>query len=623
MENEEIYKEFPPYDVENLTKEEILGDTVINYLVGMEDYAEQIRAIELVKDKAKRLRVLTPFKKIIDSRLKSNKPVSNENEIKGIIFPEMDNILYKVNKFTMDDSGTIYEVIPDIGRMLVCYHPILPVQTYTNLEDGSTKVKLAFYKRNKWNYIIVDKSIISSSQAIVKLADSDIEVTSETAKHLVKYLSEIENLNRDIIPNSVSVSRLGWFEGELIPYSKKFEIDNVKDIPNLDSMFNTEGELSDWVEFFKERRKYNVVSRLIMASAVVSILLDKIGQPGYTLHVWGESEYGKTVACMVGESMFGNPSQDSKGFGINFNFTINGLESVLNKYNNLPLFVNEMQHQKDVKDYDKMLFLISEGKGKSRSTKNIGVARQNSWHNVVITNGEKNIIKDNSNAGAFNRCFSFELKDYSFEDLAEVADFAKENYGTPIREILKNLDNFNPKKIYKEELSKLDQEDTSNKQKIIEALILTGDRIVTDILFKDKFYIKHEDLDDSIVKKSEIAIETRALEVIQDWVASESRHFWNKVDDKSDENKYKVEIYGRELEYNRVAFIPTILKNKLNDNGFDPNETINAWKRKGIIECQDGRAAKNVRIDDKPVRCIVLKFKQLEVAQDEFEEIPF
>ena len=42
------------------------------------------------------------------------------------------------------------------------------------------------------------------------------------------------------------------------------------------------------------------------------------------------------------------------------------------------------------------MFLISEGKGKTRSTKNGGLSRENSWNNVVITNGEKDIIKSKS-----------------------------------------------------------------------------------------------------------------------------------------------------------------------------------------------------------------------------------
>ena len=622
--NEELLKEFPPYEVENLTKEEILGDTVINYLLSLEDLTDRTLAIEKVRDKAREEKVLRPFNALLKEKEKVFKKSSNFGE-KNIVFPEMEDVEYITSKYELDKNGRIYEIIPDVGRILVCYHPILPVEIYKNLEDGSTKIKLAYYIDEKWNYIIVDKSTISSSQAIVKLSDNDIQVTSENAKFLVKYLAEIENMNRNIISKNTSVSRLGWFNGELIPYSKKYEIDCVKDMPNLDEMFSESGKLEDWINYFKEIRKKSVVTRITMASSVVSILLEKIKQPGFTLHIYGETEYGKSVCCMVAQSIFGNPAQDNKGLGINFNFTINGLESVLNKFNNIPLFINELQHQKDAKDYDKILYLVSEGKGKARSTKTIGMAKQNNWHNVVITNGEKNIIKDNSNAGAYNRCFAYELKDYSFENLAEVADFVKENYGTPIRKILEEVNNYDAKAIYKKQLEKLENEDTTNKQKIIQALILTGDKIVTDILFKDEYYLTIEDLSDSVVKKKDVATEERALDLIKDWYVSESRHFWTKEDDKDDTERKKVEIYGREVEENKVAFISTILKNKLNDNGFDANETINAWKRKGYLDCESGRVSKNVRIDGKAIRCIILRFKDDEekFENESIEEMPF
>ena len=303
--NNEYLKNFPPYEIENLTKEEILGDTVINYLLSLQDDTDRILAIESVKEKAKEYKILTAFNELFKKKDKKMKSSSIFNE-KNIIFPDipnMEKIEYKTNKYELDSSGRIYEIIPDVGRILVCYHPILPIGLFKNLEDGNSKVKLAYYIDDEWNYIVVDKSIISSSQAIVKLSDVGIQVNSENAKFLVKYLTEIENLNRNIIPKSISVSRLGWFNGELIPYSKKYEVDNVKEIPNMEEMFSEIGKLENWIEFFKEKRKYNPASRIIMASSVISILLEKIKQPGFTLHIWGASENRK-ICCLYGSTIY-------------------------------------------------------------------------------------------------------------------------------------------------------------------------------------------------------------------------------------------------------------------------------------------------------------------------------
>lgn len=626
---QEMLLDFPPYEVEELTKEEILGDTVLNYLAGLEDSVGKIMAIERVKDRAKELKMASPFNKALkqrDKEMSIAKKVALKSD-KPIMFPELDKPEYNTSRYELDETGRIYKIIPDVGRVLVCYHPIVPVEKFKNLEDGTEKIKLAFYdEKEKWKYLTVDKSTISSNQKIVNLSDYGIAVTSENAKFLVEYLAEVESMNKDKISTSVSVSRFGWFDNVFIPYSDKFTLDNEKDMPFLREQFGEKGKLEDWVEFFRERRKYNNISRIAMAASVASILLKDLMQNGFTLHIFGESEYGKTVATMVAQSIFGNPAQDGKGIGINFNFTSVGLEYKLNLYNNLPLFINEMQHQKDAKDYDKILFLVSEGKGKARGTKNGGSAKLTSWNNVVITNGEKNIIKDNSNAGAYNRCIACEITKYSFEELSEVADFVKENYGTPIREILKNYDKFDYRQIYKENLERIKDQEITNKQKILVAIILTADKLLTDVLFKDNYYLEPKDFEDKTVKKAQVVIEERAYEVVKDWIVSEKRHFLMQDEDGVDNNEIKVEIYGKEMQYNYIAIISSVLNRVLEENGYDFNEVLKAWNRKDYIKHEKGKNTLLVRINKTRTRCVVLDMKkdsETEITSPEEILLPF
>ena len=597
----------------NLSEESIFSIDLFEKLYEYEisDIENYFKLYSEIKEFCRQKRI-TGFDKNYKIFKESKQEPKNVDVNRSIVFPETNGLVYNTSRYELDNNGFIYEILPNIARILVCYHPIVPIEKYKNYEDNSEKIKIAFYKNNAWNYMIVDKSLISSNQSIIKLSDYGVSVTSETAKFLVKYLAEIENLNKDKIPTSISVSRLGWVGDEvLMPYSDQYEFDNEKEMPNIKEKFGENGKLEDWVNFFKDRRKYNNVSRIIMASSVVSILLKRIKQSGFTLHIWGESEYGKTVACMVGQSIFGNPSQnDNKGIGINFNFTAVGLEYRLNTYNNIPLFINEMQHQKDAKDYDKILFLISEGKGRTRSTKIGGLAKENSWNNVVITNGEKNIIKENSNAGAYNRCISCEITEYTYENLREVADFVKENYGTPIREILKHINDFDYKKIYDSFIDSLKDDDTTNKQKILKALILLGDKIIVDVLFKDNYYLTLDDLADKTISKKDIAIEERAYEYVRDWYVSEKRHFLTEDGDAIANQDIKVEIYGRELKDGYIAIIPTVLRKTLQDNGFDFNEVINAWKRKNYIRHEKNRNTLTVQINNSKSKCIALDIRK-------------
>lgn len=554
---------------------------------------------------------------------KQEKYIYTEN---SLMFPTLTKEVYNSDRYEMTQEGFIYEIIPNVGKILVSFQPIIPFKKYINIEDGTEKIEIAFLNNNEWKKMIVDKSVISSSQAIVKLSDFGVNVTSENAKHLVKYLAVIENLNRDIIPVMKSVSRLGWFGEDLIPYNSTFEFDNAKDFPNLQEKFSENGSLEEWVSFFKDRRKFNPLARIVMASAVASILLKFIKQPGFTLHIWGQSEYGKTVSSMVAQSIFGNPSQnDNRGIGINFNFTNAGLEYKLNLFNNIPLFVNEMQHQKDAKDYDKILFLVSEGKGKSRATKLGGIAKENSWNNIVITNGEKDIIKDNSNAGAYNRCISCEITEYAYENLSEVADFVKENYGTPIREILAHLKEYNIKAIYKEMLKKLDNINITNKRKILIAIILLGDKILTDTIFKDNYYLQLSDFKEENLRANEIATEERAYEVVRDWYVSEKRHFLGIDDNQTENENLKVEVFGKEVGNGYISIIPKALRDILQENGYDYKEVLNAWNRKGYIKHERGKNTINARINGVQTRCVMLDLKKdLENNYDIGEdELPF
>lgn len=545
-----------------------------------------------------------------------------------LVFKGLNENSYNTNRYELSSDGIIYENIPNVGRILVCYHPIVPIQKYKSAEDGSEKIKLAYYTNYEWNYVIVDKSIISSTQSIIKLSDLGIAVNSENAKYLIKYLTEIENLNKDKIKTEISVSRLGWINDKLVPYDKTYEFDNAKDLPRVDERFGTSGKLEDWVEFFKERRKINNITRIIMAGAVASILLKYIKQSGFTIHIFGESGYGKTLACMVGQSIFGNPSQnDSSGIGINFNFTNAGLEYRLNLYNNIPLFINEMQLQRDAKDYDKMLFMIESGRGKARSTKVGGVGKENSWNNVVITNGEKNIVKTNSDNGAYNRCLCCEILQDAFDNPMEVADFVKENYGNPIREILKHLGDYDIKKIFKEkrEETKVQENIITEKQKILEAIIMTGDKILTDTIFKDEYYLTINDFENKVVKEKETAIEERAYEVVKDWVITKERCFLSKDSDGTEDRYKNIDIYGKKMagvNNGYIAFLIQPLKKVLEENGFDFGQITSVWKRKGYTKCDKGKNQKTVQILGNSAKCVVLNMEMNnEIEEDDEEEV--
>lgn len=157
---------------------------------------------------------------------------------------------------------------------------------------------------------------------------------------------------------------------------------------------------------------------------------------------------------------------------------------------------------------------------------------------------------------------------------------------------------------------------------------MTGDQILTDIIFKDELYLTLDDFENKTIKKDEVVVEERAYEVVKEWYTSQKRHF--VTDGKVQEDELKVEIYGRTMENGFVAIIPGAMKKVLEDNGYDKNEVLNAWKRKGYINCSKGKNTKPVRINGNLLRCIVLDMeKGIDYVEDEemqqllLEDMPF
>ena len=155
---------------------------------------------------------------------------------------------------------------------------------------------------------------------------------------------------------------------------------------------------------------------------------------------------------------------------------------------------------------------------------------------------------------------------------------------------------------------------------------MLGDKILVDIIFKDGYYLTLKDLEDKTISKKDIAIEERAYEIVRDWYVSEKRHFLTEEGDVIANQDIKVEIYGRELKFGFVAIITTVLRKVLQDNGFDFNEVINAWKRKGYIKHERNRNTLTVQINNSKSKCIALDIKKdilEENDEEEQEPLPF
>lgn len=100
--------------------------------------------------------------------------------------------------------------------VMVCRTPIIITQRLRSVETGEEKIEVAFKRDGQWHKATYPRSTIFTSRAITALADLGCTVTSENAKHIVKFLAALEAENIDIIKKADSTSTFGWQSGKRI-----------------------------------------------------------------------------------------------------------------------------------------------------------------------------------------------------------------------------------------------------------------------------------------------------------------------------------------------------------------------------------------------------------------------
>lgn len=502
---------------------------------------------------------------------------------------------------------------------VICRHPIMPVRRLVNVDSGEERLQIAYRKGRIWRSLIAEKSTIASSNKILDLASNGVLVTSENAKALSKYLLEIEDLNYETLPEQKSVGRLGWVGGGFSPYVEDLVFDGENNFKNIFNSVKSNGSRDNWIDMMKLLRAEKTAGRLFLASSFASVLLEPCGLLPFFVHAWGGTETGKTVGLMIAASVWASPKMGE--YITTFNSTLVGQEMTAAFLNSLPLCLDELQIQSSagIKDFDRLIYQLTEGIGKTRGSKTGGLLKTNTWKCCFISNGEHPISNTNSGGGAVNRIIEFECAEKVYSDLVGICAVINQNYGFAGREFVEYLQqegmiekiNSLQKEYYRELL----KSDSTDKQAASASAILVADHIATELFFKDNNNLTVDDMAKIMTKKDEVNVNTRAYDYILELVARNPNKF--KTNDFGD---YQGEVWGK-IESNSVYFIKSVFDREMQMAGFNSTAFL-AWaKRRGILTTAEGRRTIVSRIAGTPTNCVcLLKEQDFEPIDD---DIPF
>lgn len=505
----------------------------------------------------------------------------------------------------------------------ICRHPIMPIQRLCNVDSGEERLKLAYKKGRFWRSIIVEKSTLASSSGILQLAANGIMVNSENAKPLSTYLLEMEQLNYDLIPEQKSVGRLGWIsQKHFSPYVEELVFDGETNFKHIFGAVKSSGSREAWVNVMRNLRSEKSPGRLFLAASFASVILEPCGLLPFFLHAWGGTETGKTVGLMIAASVWACPKMGE--FCTTFNSTLVGQEMTASFLNSLPMCIDELQIQSSsgVRDFDRIIYQLTEGVGRTRGAKTGGLQRMNTWRNCIITNGEHPISNSSSGGGAVNRVIEFECDEKVYSDLVGICAVISSNYGFAGREFVEFLQQDGMfeavNAIQKEYYRELLKSDSTDKQAASASAILAADAIATELIFKDGNNLTVADLEKIMTKKAEVNVNHRALEYIYELAERNPNRF--KANEFGD---YQGEVWGKK-EDDCIYFIKSVFDREMANAGFNSTSFL-AWaKRMGYIDSDPGRRTKKAWILGGSVNTVCVKKdnSHIEIPKIDGEDMP-
>lgn len=563
------------------------------------------------------------FGKYKEKLRKIEKPVYTEDRLSSF---EAQPFELNTGEWTADEGGVWRYGRGDGSNIIfACSHPIMPVQRLRGVDTGLLKIKLLYSRglgnKKTFSEVVVDARDIASATKIVdRLSAVGISVTSgERANNLVDYLRDMLDLNQDIIPEVKSVSRMGWNEEGFSPYASGIVFDSADTFRGTYNAITQVGSYDDWKAEALDARSYSLTARIVLAASFASVLVEPLGCLPFFVHLWGmESSTGKTVGQMLGASVWANPAV-GQSFFQTFRGTTVGFEMMAGFLHSLPLFLDELQLAKD--KHGNVVFNVYElasGSGKLRSNKSLGLNYVPTWSNCFITSGETPIVGDTDGAGALNRVIEIECtaNNKVIRDGHRTANTLKANYGWAGRAFVETfMQEGNKEKalaLYDDFFKRCTESDTTDKQAMAAAVILTADALATEWIFKDDKALTVDEIGQFLKAQSTVSLADRGYDIICDWVAINANKM--RGTDSGD-------CYG--LVKEGMAYIIRSVFNKVcQENAINAKALLSHLKSKELIETsQNSRAyTRSKWIGGQPVNCVCLKLPVGEI--DENDELP-
>lgn len=566
-----------------LSQTDPFPDEIFYEIFEIEDNVERTQYIEALRNAARKLKRYTEFNNVHKSFILDYTQRQKQTGQKTKFTDQPLELI--CGEWTANDLG-VRAIRYDKNAMPVpaqaCSHPLLPIEILKNVDTAEERITLAYFKSASWQSITVDRSVCANTNKIVDaLSQYGIEVTSDNAKNLVRYISDCVGLNPMTLNPKKSINRLGWVGSFFTPYAEDIRYEGDMDYEAIFRNVRENGNFDTWKDLCSGLRK-NLPLRMMMAVSFASVLLEPLKVLPFVLHIWGTTGTCKTVALMVAMSIWGNPKMG--GLVKTMNMTKNAIMRNAAFLCSIPFAGDELQTIKDKwqGNFDQLIYQITEGVDRGRAKAYGGVEDTKTWKNSFIFTGEEPITKANSGGGSKNRVIEVAIDGPLVDDGHYVSSVVQEHYGFAGRRLVEYIQEKDTSELvdrYREYFEELCKLDTTDKQAMAMACLLLADELAVKLFFPDEQPLTVPMVKRYLQSSMDVDVAERAYQSVLNWAAKNPVRF---EDPKADNSPNKGEVWGK-LDGEILIINRDVLLEYLDKNGFDYTAVSKKWSEKGYL----------------------------------------
>ena len=264
--------------------------------------------------------------------------------------------------------------------------PVTVAARTTNSDDGSEGRFLRLVTESGTKEWIIPMEVFGGSgeDARRQLFGMGVIIALKKRGQFMEYL--LEQRPAEVF---ATTCRPGWHEsGAFVLPGRTIGSDKVRYQASGkgQNLFSLRGDLEHWKAEVAAKCEGNPILTLAIGCALAGPLLSLVGVLGGGVHLVGDSSSGKSLAQLIGSSVWGDPGI----FAASWDMTKGGLEIEASGRNDTMLPLDEIKRA-DPKRVQEMAYSLANGQGKGTMTREREGRAKLSWRLLALSSGERSL----------------------------------------------------------------------------------------------------------------------------------------------------------------------------------------------------------------------------------------